>query len=246
MIGRRRPHNLNLRPKEWDKVVDKHKSLDQDLRQITALNLAPHRLSGTLLEAGCGDGALLSRLVDRIGGVVGVDISSKACKISALRVKNAHVLQCDLHHLPFQNEIFDCIFMIDTIEHLPQPSKALKEAHRTMKNRGFLILTTPNGFPICLARIEDKFKGKKSPGEWQPYDQLLSPQQLKKLLTKSKIQIMKMIGYSRRLSVVPFYQFLRKMPIIKDFLFSSIAVIAQKPTRAPVYLSNNSTEELKY
>jgi SAM-dependent methyltransferase len=46
--------------------------------------------------------------------------------------------------LPFAGESFDIVNYTDILEHLFDPLRGLREAHRVLKNGGFLILDTPN------------------------------------------------------------------------------------------------------
>ncbi|KZX16461.1 ubiquinone biosynthesis O-methyltransferase [Methanobrevibacter cuticularis] len=46
--------------------------------------------------------------------------------------------------LPFENEEFDFILSVDTIEHLENPWVFVEEIHRILKVNGTVILTTPN------------------------------------------------------------------------------------------------------
>ncbi len=46
--------------------------------------------------------------------------------------------------LPFENNCFSLILMVETIEHTPKPYQLLRECARVLKPGGFLILSTPN------------------------------------------------------------------------------------------------------
>jgi len=54
-----------------------------------------------------------------------------------------HCKQGDITALPYKNNMFDKVFSISVIEHLPESDiqAALKEFHRTLKKNGTLILT---------------------------------------------------------------------------------------------------------
>jgi len=47
--------------------------------------------------------------------------------------------------LPFQNDTFDAILLIEAIEHIGPDREAIKEIHRVLRPGGVLVLTTPNG-----------------------------------------------------------------------------------------------------
>lgn len=44
-------------------------------------------------------------------------------------------------HMPYENEYFDIVITTNTLDHTANPEKFLKEAHRILKKRCFLLLT---------------------------------------------------------------------------------------------------------
>jgi ubiquinone/menaquinone biosynthesis C-methylase UbiE len=52
--------------------------------------------------------------------------------------------------LPFEDDTFDAVFMIEVIEHVDGDAQAIREVRRVLKPGGVLIVTTPNGatFPV--------------------------------------------------------------------------------------------------
>jgi len=109
-----------------------------------------------VLDAGCGVGFFLKRLVENHFNAIGCDISESAIKLASEKNK-VLVYQCSIEKLPFESSSFDIIFAFDVIEHLKSPELFFKEARRTLKLGGVLILSTPN--PDSLgAKIKKKPK----------------------------------------------------------------------------------------
>jgi SAM-dependent methyltransferase len=46
--------------------------------------------------------------------------------------------------LPWPNSSFDRVFLLDVVEHVPDPLTMLSEAHRVLKPGGVLVLSTPD------------------------------------------------------------------------------------------------------
>jgi len=45
---------------------------------------------------------------------------------------------------PYKDNVFDCVVMGEMLEHAKDPIKALQEAHRVLKPKGLLLISTPN------------------------------------------------------------------------------------------------------
>lgn len=100
----------------------------------------PH-LSGAVLDAGCGTGALLAEL-QPLGLAVGVDVEREALRLTRQRGA-LPVVQARLEALPFASEAFQVAFALDVLEHLPDERIALCELHRVLQPAGVLIVSVP-------------------------------------------------------------------------------------------------------
>jgi len=91
--------------------------------------------SKVILDAGCGLGRFTT-LAHRFGAfqVIGVDLSSSAelAYQKTRTLPGIHILQADLHRLPF-GKIFDYIFSIGVLHHLPDPEKGFRSLVKHMK-----------------------------------------------------------------------------------------------------------------
>lgn len=54
----------------------------------------------------------------------------------------------DVHHLPFKNNVFNCIKCTELLEHIQNPDVFIKEITRVLKPSGNLILSSPFNFNI--------------------------------------------------------------------------------------------------
>ncbi len=54
----------------------------------------------------------------------------------------------DAHDLPFSNETFDRIFILDVLEHVENPQKVLSEACRALEKQGRILIQVPFLYPI--------------------------------------------------------------------------------------------------
>ena len=66
--------------------------------------------------------------------------------IERLEDAGIHLKYCDVlkEPLPFADDSFDMILLLDVIEHLNAPKKCLQELKRVLRKDGYLVITTPN------------------------------------------------------------------------------------------------------
>jgi len=73
-----------------------------------------------------------------------VDIDVNALNIAKNRGLKTIIANLSNDKLPIQNGSADLVTALEVIEHLVNPDNMLREAHRILKNHGYLLLTTPN------------------------------------------------------------------------------------------------------
>ncbi len=91
---------------------------------------------GTVLDIGCYDGYILSKL--DAGFKVGVDLNP------IHKILGINLVQADACQLPFQIGYFDRIYALDVIEHIENDDKFATELIRLVAKDGMIILTTPS------------------------------------------------------------------------------------------------------
>src|SRR3989338_5303539 len=122
-------------------------SLDKVWRKAL-IRLSVEGWEDSLLDIGAGTGTSLEAFckAKRFNPVVGVDFSGGMLQVAKEKVRGAHLIQADLHELPFQSESFDLIsssFVLRSVKHMDQ---FLSEVKRVLTRRGkfaFLDLTRP-------------------------------------------------------------------------------------------------------
>jgi SAM-dependent methyltransferase len=114
-------------------------------RELGALTKAEHivRLLGragiadpeTVLDVGCGDGAVLAELARRgVGRTrVGLDISSSAVRLAASRPELAAAHVFDGERIELEDGAYDLAFATHVLEHVPAPERLLAELLRVAR-----------------------------------------------------------------------------------------------------------------
>lgn len=95
----------------------------------------------TLLDVGCGTGAMSARMA-RWGNVVSADFSPLALQFSRRRGLH-HLVGADAMRLPFRSNAFDALIALDLLEHLPDDRAALCEFFRVLKPGGYVFALVP-------------------------------------------------------------------------------------------------------
>ena len=118
-----------------------------------AAEFTPLLKDDVVLDIGCKFGILRDDIKRHQKQIIyhGIDISKEVIK----RIKNIgddHFYVADITHgLPFNDKVFDVVFMLEVLEHVENPSLCLREIRRVLKPQGRLILSVPN--PYCWEEI---------------------------------------------------------------------------------------------
>jgi len=110
---------------------------------------------GTVLDVACGSGygsSIINRH-SRVDYVVSMDIEIELLEYGK-RVFKIEAVEADALNLPFRNKSFDTVVTLETIEHLSNPKKFIKQIRRVLKDNGILILSTPN--KLCTSPLLKK------------------------------------------------------------------------------------------
>ena len=115
-----------------------------------ALDYLDFDSSATALDIGCGGGATMRRILDRMGPgsgvVVGVDYSEVSCEESRrlnadmIETGSMRVVQASVEDLPFDDASFDLITTVESFYFWPDPLESLREVRRVLKREGSFML----------------------------------------------------------------------------------------------------------
>jgi SAM-dependent methyltransferase len=121
--------------------------------KATMGRLLPHvpERARLVLDLGCGIGAITGRIARLLtdSTVVGLDIERNGLGSCELFDENRELfVQGDGLALPFADETFDVVVVLEVIEHFDRPDPILGEIRRVLRNEGILLISTPNGRSI--------------------------------------------------------------------------------------------------
>jgi ubiquinone/menaquinone biosynthesis C-methylase UbiE len=116
--------------------INKHRLMPPPLKEI---------LGKRVLDAGCGSGLDLIRLIFYGSNAVGMDLSNSSLKqlkgaLKSFSWVSPLLINGDIENAPFRNGIFDTILCYGVLHHTDHPEKGLAELARMLKVDGTLYL----------------------------------------------------------------------------------------------------------
>lgn len=96
-----------------------------------------------VLDIACGTGAWLQACAERGAEIAGVDLSTRAIQICRERLPG-RFFSSPAEQVPFEDDTFDLVSCLGSLEHFVQPEVALKEMRRVAKPDARFLLLVPN------------------------------------------------------------------------------------------------------
>lgn len=100
-----------------------------------------------LLDVGCGPGSITRGLAERLapGEVVGIDLAKEAlasarADAAERGLSNLRYVEGSVYELPFADGSFDVVFAHQVLQHLKEPSAAIREMLRVLRTGGWLAV----------------------------------------------------------------------------------------------------------
>jgi len=108
----------------------------------TAINFAQIKDEHVLLDIGCHEGQFFKivRKSNKICTCYGIDIEPA---VENLNIENCKFKVADVKDLPFEDNYFDVVFALSTLEHIEDLDVVIKEIKRVLKPKGSVILSSP-------------------------------------------------------------------------------------------------------
>jgi SAM-dependent methyltransferase len=94
----------------------------------------------SLLDVGCGSGAVLRIAADRGADVTGLDASPAQAELARRRVPGSRVEVGDIQFLPFGDASFDIVTGFNSFQYAADPRAALHEARRVLRDGGRVLM----------------------------------------------------------------------------------------------------------
>ncbi len=139
--------------KAYDRIAkDLTEGLYVSLRETFETKVFPELPRESLvLDAGCGPGHFLARLARDVpeATVLGFDLSATMLGLAAATratsgLRRCHLIQGDIHHLPFADGSVDLVLSTTSLKYWADPVACLNEMHRVGKPHATIVLVEMN------------------------------------------------------------------------------------------------------
>ena len=183
----------------WSKFAN---TLDEDQKYIVGEVIQQaliERLSGEsglgeLIEFGCGSGLFTKVLAENASHVMATDLSDEMLAVARTQLKdwqNVIVEKADCEKTDFPDGKFGSVFMANLIHVIENPSIALQESYRILKDGGLLLIVDYTGYGMKwfeMMKMGIRFLRKW--GKPPAYSKgKLSPDELRSLVESTGFQV---------------------------------------------------------
>jgi 2-polyprenyl-3-methyl-5-hydroxy-6-metoxy-1,4-benzoquinol methylase len=127
----------------WERLPEELQPPDRATRlAFLRANVQPGE---TVLDLGCGDGWMTVELAELGARPTGVEIARAAVERAQRRHPQLTFTLAPVDGpLPIDDNAFDVVWSSEVIEHVADTARWLSEAHRVLRPKGRLLVTTPN------------------------------------------------------------------------------------------------------
>ncbi len=144
-------------------------------RAVRRMGIGPLRdrlalpIAGRLLDLGGGTGRVARAVQDQVGTAVVADVAWGMLRV-ARRWPGLRLVQALAERLPFADETFDRIVIVDALHHFIDAEAAIQEAARALRPGGTLLIEEPDitRWPVKAIAAIERLLGLRSrfrPGE---------------------------------------------------------------------------------
>lgn len=139
-----------------------------------------------MLEIGCNTGYESLFLKRFCSELISIDIS-EFC-VDKAKEWGINAITMDMHQLIFENDIFDCVYANNVLEHAIYPNVFLSEVYRVLKKNGVFIFAIPEDGVDCGKTKEEIINLSNG---WNPDLHVFKTTQkeLREILVKHKFEI---------------------------------------------------------
>ena len=176
-----------------------------------------------VLDGGCGGGLLTFPLASEGAQVTAMDLTDTVLQVGRSRDQERSVewVCGDITAMPFEDQSFDAVCLIDVLEHVDQPKRAVLESLRVLKPGGTFVFHTFNRTLMSwlfAAKGLDWFI-KDSPKHIHDWRLFIKPQEIDGWVKEAGFQTSDWKGLHPKIFTWAFAQLLLTRRVPRNFEF---------------------------
>ena len=109
----------------------------------------------SLLDVGCASSLMLDVLGKKSKKRIGLDFNMEKLIEAKAQYNHVHYVCGSGEYLPFKTESFKVVVFFETLEHVENEQRFLKEIHRVLKPDGVIMLSVPNKGAVEFLDIDN-------------------------------------------------------------------------------------------
>jgi ubiquinone/menaquinone biosynthesis C-methylase UbiE len=203
------------------------------------LDLIDHCPGGILLDAGCGPGMLIERVLQARDGsfrIVGLDISAgmlAECRARVGHCRDVALTQGRIEDLPFPDESFDVALAMGVLEYTIV-QRSLSELARITRRGGTVVVSMLNArspYRLWERQVYDRLyrlRGRRGGWGWSDVERLYGVRELRSLMGQSGLRPDRVLGYDVNLCLAPLD---RRHPMLAFRAAERLEFLASGPLR---------------
>ena len=131
------------RAADWDRIRSLH--VPEERVEAALRDIVGDRHYHAVLDLGTGTGRMLELLAAHANRAVGLDQSPAMLNVARARLdhagfRNVQLRQGDIYALPVERDGYDLVVIHQVLHYLDDPARALREAVRTLRPGGRLVI----------------------------------------------------------------------------------------------------------
>jgi len=147
-----------------------------------------------VIELGCGTGRFTKEIAGNAKHIVATDLSDEMLEVARIRLSrfpNVTVQKADCCRTSFRSAIFDTVFMVNLIHVIENPSDALRESYRILRNGGKLLIASGTNYGAKESDIRGRVTRYLKVWGMPPssYQTSLSPDELASLVESAGFEV---------------------------------------------------------
>jgi SAM-dependent methyltransferase len=156
------------------------------------LRVIPDPRGRRVLEVGAGTGREGHALAQRGAGVVALDFSREALRLSRRISGGVHLVRGDALAAPFRDGAFDLVYHQGLLEHFRDPGPLLRENRRLVAASGLLLVDVPQAFHVYTVVKKGLIMLRRWFAGWETQ---FSPAGIRRLVERAGFRCIRTYGY---------------------------------------------------